>query len=100
AHACRAKPGAACGSRQRRPRNRHRTSSGKTGRRLQRRLGMPVKRQHRMPFGAELIEGGVRFRLWAPSAKTVVLVLKTDTGDRALEMTPQPQGWFEIDTVS
>ena len=61
---------------------------------------MPVKRQHQMPFGAELVEGGVRFRLWAPSAKTVALVLKADTGDRVLDMTPQANGWFEIVTVS
>lgn len=33
-----------------------------------------MKHEHRMPFGAELQDsGGVRFRLWAPGADTLVL---------------------------
>jgi maltooligosyltrehalose trehalohydrolase len=59
---------------------------------------MPIKRRHSMPFGAELVDGGVRFRLWAPSAKVVALVIKSATGGRAIEMTPQPDGWFEVTT--
>jgi maltooligosyltrehalose trehalohydrolase len=35
-----------------------------------------MKRQHSMPFGAELLaEGGVRFRLWAPGVDAVGLQL-------------------------
>jgi malto-oligosyltrehalose trehalohydrolase len=49
-----------------------------------------------MPFGAEIVDGGVRFRLWAPTADKVSLVLLTNTGPRAVEMTPQDKGWFEI----
>jgi len=53
-----------------------------------------------MPFGAEIVADGVRFRLWAPSAGKVVLVLKTDTGERALEMQSQSDGWFELTTTA
>ena len=35
-----------------------------------------AERKHNMPFGAELIEGGkARFRLWAPAAQAVNLLL-------------------------
>jgi malto-oligosyltrehalose trehalohydrolase len=45
-----------------------------------------------MPFGAEVLPGGgVRFRLWAPGAKKVELVL----GERRLPM-PAAQGWHEL----
>ena len=30
-----------------------------------------MRRHHALPFGAEPIEGGVRFRLWAPAAERV-----------------------------
>ena len=33
-----------------------------------------------MPFGAEVLpQGGVRFRLWAPAAKTVEVVFKNES---------------------
>jgi len=51
-----------------------------------------------MPFGAEIVEGGVRFRLWAPAAKSVALLLYEDGAPRALEMNQQPGGWFELVT--
>ena len=48
---------------------------------------------HRMPFGAEVLaEGGVRFRLWAPAAKTVDLVINR----KPKSMRPQGEGWFEL----
>ena len=59
-----------------------------------------MKRAHAMPFGAVLWPGGgARFRLWAPSAKRVDLVL--DGGPSAGEspMRGQPDGWFEFDVV-
>jgi maltooligosyltrehalose trehalohydrolase len=53
-----------------------------------------------MPFGAELTDdGGVRFRLWAPSAKQVDLVLTDSKG--VPQMTPlhaRDEGWFELIT--
>jgi malto-oligosyltrehalose trehalohydrolase len=52
-----------------------------------------------MPFGAELARGGVRFRLWAPAAHRVQLVLYEDSGaPHLLEMGEQPGGWFELVT--
>jgi malto-oligosyltrehalose trehalohydrolase len=51
-----------------------------------------------MPFGAELVESGVRFRLWAPAAKTVDLVLHGQPGLHPMPMIAQPDGWFELVT--
>jgi len=45
------------------------------------------------PFGATVLaEGGVRFRLWAPAARTVELVI----GGRARRMQSEAQGWYEL----
>ncbi|MBF0143141.1 MAG: malto-oligosyltrehalose trehalohydrolase, partial [Magnetococcales bacterium] len=52
-----------------------------------------TRRRHRLPFGAELLETGeVDFRLWAPSLRTVELVL--GEGERRLPMTDLGGGWF------
>jgi maltooligosyltrehalose trehalohydrolase len=42
-------------------------------------------------FGAELHRSGVTFRLWAPAAKRVDVML-----DRAHPMQAQAQGWYEV----
>src|SRR3954469_24629806 len=42
-------------------------------------------------FGAELTETGVIFRLWAPAANSVDLVL-----DRPRPMQARPGGWYEL----
>jgi maltooligosyltrehalose trehalohydrolase len=42
-------------------------------------------------FGAELHQSGVTFRLWAPAAKRVDLML-----DRAHPMQAQAEGWYEL----
>ncbi len=34
-----------------------------------------MRRTHSMPFGAEIGPEGVRFALWAPTAKSVALVV-------------------------
>ena len=34
-----------------------------------------MRRVHSMPFGAEISQKGVRFALWAPTAREVALVL-------------------------
>ncbi|TMH25582.1 MAG: malto-oligosyltrehalose trehalohydrolase, partial [Betaproteobacteria bacterium] len=50
-------------------------------------------RGHAMPFGAAMLaQGGVRFRLWAPAAKTVDVVI----GSRARRMQSAPGGWYEL----
>jgi len=46
-----------------------------------------------MPFGAQVLpEGGVRFRLWAPAARQVALVLPS----KEVAMKGGDQGWFEL----
>jgi maltooligosyltrehalose trehalohydrolase len=51
-----------------------------------------------MPFGAEVQpDGSVRFRLWAPAAKSVALSLE-NVNTRPLPLTPTGQGWFELTT--
>ncbi|MGQ0835774.1 MAG: malto-oligosyltrehalose trehalohydrolase [Gammaproteobacteria bacterium] len=48
-----------------------------------------------MPFGAELTdEGRARFRLWAPSAREVELLLE----DRPFVMRRDEDGWYELVT--
>ena len=57
-----------------------------------------MKRNHRMPFGAECREdGGVRFRLWAPKAQRVDVVLADES--RPLSLSRQSEGWFELCTT-
>jgi malto-oligosyltrehalose trehalohydrolase len=58
-----------------------------------------VRRRHHMPFGAELTAAGtVRFRLWAPAAREVELVLDGAGAPQATRMQPLPQGWFGLET--
>jgi maltooligosyltrehalose trehalohydrolase len=59
---------------------------------------MQTRHQHRMPFGAELVDGGVRFRLWAPAAKSVDVVLHDQPRSHPLPMSAQTEGWFELTT--
>ena len=56
-----------------------------------------MKRIHDMPFGARRTEhGGGLFRLWAPSAQRVDLVLSSgpDAGDHAMQALAD--GWYEL----
>jgi maltooligosyltrehalose trehalohydrolase len=48
-----------------------------------------VRRVHTMPFGTELTEEGVRFALWAPTAREVALVLD----GREHPMPDEGGGW-------
>lgn len=56
-------------------------------------VGQPTHWVHRMPYGAELQKGGVRFRLWAPEAESLSVVL--DGGAEPLPMERQNDGWYE-----
>src|SRR5882672_5995283 len=54
-----------------------------------------MKREHRMPFGAEcLTEGGVHFRLWAPKPGRIDLLVDGSL----LPMNRDDSGWFELTT--
>ncbi len=59
-----------------------------------------MKRVHDMPFGAAvLLNGKVRFRLWAPAARKVELCLENHTGeDIVLPMDRLADGWFRCET--
>jgi malto-oligosyltrehalose trehalohydrolase len=48
---------------------------------------------HRMPLGAEVLAGGVRYRLWAPGAKRVDVVRSRK---KILPMRRMDDGWFEL----
>jgi malto-oligosyltrehalose trehalohydrolase len=54
-----------------------------------------MKRHHELPFGAELVAGGVRFRLWAPGASAVALRLE---GKSDLPLAAEGEGWFGLTT--
>lgn len=51
-----------------------------------------MRRVHRMPFGAENVDGGIRFALWAPTAHEVRLVL--DGEDHVIG--PSADGWYRL----
>jgi malto-oligosyltrehalose trehalohydrolase len=51
---------------------------------------------HRMPFGAELVDGGVRFRLWAPDARDVRLLLYSPSRNSELPLESGGNGWREL----
>jgi maltooligosyltrehalose trehalohydrolase len=54
-----------------------------------------TRRIHRMPFGAECRDGSTLFRLWAPAASTVDVVLGVDDDARGVAMARRDDGWFE-----
>jgi maltooligosyltrehalose trehalohydrolase len=51
-----------------------------------------MQRFHSMPFGAEVTDEGVRFSLWAPTAREVKLVLD----GKALPMPATSSGWRRL----
>lgn len=54
-----------------------------------------MKRAHRMPFGAELAGGGVRFRLWAPALESLAMEVTTTASVQVHAMKRRDGGWFE-----
>jgi maltooligosyltrehalose trehalohydrolase len=57
-----------------------------------------MKRRHKMPFGAEYRDhGSARFRLWAPAASEVELILGGKDSIH-LPLDQCDQGWFELVT--
>ncbi len=55
-----------------------------------------IRRQHGMPFGAQVLEGGkIRFRLWAPATGRVEVCLEDpDGGQTCLTVPVAGEGWF------
>ena len=54
-----------------------------------------MERSHRMPFGAEYLDGKTRFRLWAPKAMNVDVCL---TDGPTFSLNRDENGWFELTT--
>ncbi len=57
-----------------------------------------LRRRYFMPFGAQVLEGGrIRFRLWAPAAERVDLLLETTHGGGVtIPMACTEAGWYEL----
>jgi len=55
-----------------------------------------VKHIHHMPFGAEPSAQGTRFRLWAPGAETVAVVIEDGGGERIVPACDTGEGWYEL----
>lgn len=58
------------------------------------------QRAHTMTFGTQILEEGVRFRLWAPLVNTVELRIEGGTAPVELPMAPLEGGWFEVEVAS
>src|SRR3954471_7248663 len=50
----------------------------------------------RLPVGAEVVPGGVHFRVWAPRRKRVEIVLECGTAAGTHPLTPEPDGYHSI----
>jgi malto-oligosyltrehalose trehalohydrolase len=57
---------------------------------------MRTGNSHDMPFGALPVAGGVKFRLWAPAAQSVELLLYDGGLPQRLPMAALPGGWYEL----
>lgn len=53
---------------------------------------MKTKFDRRYPVGAEVVEGGAHFRVWAPSHRKVEVVVEPD--NRAVELDAERDGYF------
>ena len=52
------------------------------------------ERDARLPFGANVVDGGVEFRVWAPGHDTVEVVLYGPNAEEVHPMTAEADGWF------
>jgi maltooligosyltrehalose trehalohydrolase len=56
---------------------------------------MTARFVHVAPWGAEIVDGGARFRLWAPARDKVSLLVENGT---TVPMTKTEGDWFEVTT--
>ena len=59
------------------------------------RAGAAVTLDQELTWGADVRDQGVRFRLWAPDAKSVSTVLIGGGGERVVPMDYAGEGWYE-----
>jgi maltooligosyltrehalose trehalohydrolase len=50
----------------------------------------------KLPIGAEISEGGTRFRVWAPKAETLQLTLLTGRSAGRYPMERDPEGYYSV----
>ncbi|HEX5871241.1 MAG TPA: alpha-amylase family glycosyl hydrolase, partial [Longimicrobium sp.] len=48
----------------------------------------------RLPFGANVVEDGVRFRVWAPASRSVDVVVYGPDAERVHPLAAEEDGWF------
>ncbi|HEX6371916.1 MAG TPA: malto-oligosyltrehalose trehalohydrolase [Longimicrobium sp.] len=48
----------------------------------------------RLPFGANVVEDGVRFRVWAPASRSVDVVVYGPDAERVHPLAAEDEGWF------
>src|SRR5438552_1821399 len=48
-------------------------------------------RQRRLPIGAEVVPGGVHFRVWAPRCRKIALAIDSER----LPLDPREDGYFD-----
>lgn len=58
--------------------------------------GKTISRFHSMPFGTSIMPEGVLFRLWAPGAGAVELVLENSDGARRFYPMAGVDGWYRL----
>src|SRR4029077_17125997 len=105
-----------CSSTARRPTRRLRGHRGRSSSIAPGPRRKTMRRHYELPFGAELTAGGVRFRLWAPRAREVALLLEDtgasphpappplagegvqlrEPGAAAIQMVTEADGWFAV----
>ena len=51
-----------------------------------------------MPYGAQITQQGVRFRLWAPGCEQVALCVADEPHEQVLPMDACGNGWFDLAT--
>src|SRR5688572_8713093 len=50
--------------------------------------------QRRMAIGAELSEGGVHFRVWAPTASRVAVAISSEGMPQTVELKQDAEGYY------
>src|ERR1051325_2146278 len=53
-----------------------------------------MRTERRFPIGAEIQDGAVHFRLWAPRHRRVEVVLESEASPSAVKLQAEPDGYF------
>jgi maltooligosyltrehalose trehalohydrolase len=53
-----------------------------------------MQTQRRFPIGAEIVEGGAHFRVWAPKRRRVEVVLEGSRNPAAMDLKAEANGYF------